>query len=312
MPKKVSLPVVSSSPCSVESVDLSEYDVIVVSTSGGKDSQAMMDHVVRMAEAANVKDRVVAVHADLGRVEWKGTKELAAEQAEAYGIPFTVVSRIGTISNGVSKCGTPLYVKGEARGDLLSQVEKRDAQLKAQGKVAPPWFSAAARYCTADFKRGPIGGYFTAVAKAWKATTGESRPCRILDCIGLRAQESPARAKKENLKVKTSTKGQHVVSWLPIQDWSEDKVWATIKESGVKSHYAYDLGMPRLSCVFCCFAPKGALMIAGKANPELLDEYIAVEKSTGFTFKNDLSLEEVKAAIAADEAADLGDWDCAA
>jgi 3'-phosphoadenosine 5'-phosphosulfate sulfotransferase (PAPS reductase)/FAD synthetase len=307
-----SLPLLSSPSAVVESVDLTEFDIIVVSTSAGKDSQAMLDHVVKMAEAAGVKDRICAVHADLGRVEWKGTKKLAADQAAAYNVPFAVVSRIGGISKGQSRTGHTLYAKGESYGDLLDQVEKRDAQLKAQGKVAPPWFSAAARYCTADFKRGPIGGYFTALAKAWKAETGETRPCRILDCIGLRAQESPARAKKENLKVRTSTKSQHVVTWLPIQDWTEDKVWEVIKASGVPYHYAYDAGMPRLSCVFCCFAPKGALMVAGKANPELLDEYIAVEEKTGFTFKNDLSLAEVKAAIAADEKANLGDWDCAA
>lgn len=307
------LPLLSSPPVAVESVDLTEFDVIVVSTSAGKDSQAMLDHVVKLAEAAGVRDRVCAVHADLGRVEWKGTKELAAEQAAAYGVPFTVVSRIGTVSNGASKSGTPLYAKGEARGDLLDQVEKRDAQLKAQGKVAPPWFSAAARYCTADFKRGPIGGYFTALAKAWKAENPKAgRPCRILDCIGLRAQESPARAKRENLTVKTSTKSQHVVTWLPIQDWTEEEVWETIHASGVRYHYAYDAGMPRLSCVFCCFAPKGALVVAGKANPELLDEYIAVEERTGFSFKSDMSLKEVKAAIEAGEKVETGDWDCAA
>lgn len=298
------LPLFSSPPVAVESVDLTEFDIIVVSTSAGKDSQAMLDHVVKLAEAAGVRDRVCAVHADLGRVEWKGTKELAAEQAAAYGVPFAVVSRMGKVSKGQSKNGNrPLYAKGESYGDLLDQVEKRDAQLKAQGKSAPPWFSSAARYCTADFKRGPIGGYFTALAKAWsKENPGAGRPCRILDCIGLRAQESPARAKKENLKVRTSTKAQHVVTWLPIQDWSEEKVWATIKASGVPHHPAYDAGMPRLSCVFCCFASKDALMIAGKHNPELLAEYVRVERETGFSFKSDLALADVEAALAAGEA----------
>lgn len=312
---KKSLPMMkSSSTVSVESVDLTKFDVIVVSTSAGKDSQAMMDHVCKLAEAQGVKDRVVSVHADLGRVEWEGTHELAAEQAAAYGIPFTIVSRIGTISNGASKTGTPLYAKGEARGDLLTQVERRAAQLKAQGKDAPAWFSSAARYCTADFKRGPIGTFFTQTAKDWRKATGESRPCRILDCIGLRAQESPARAKKENLKVRTSTKTQHVVTWLPIQDWSEERVWDTIHASGVRYHRAYDLGMPRLSCVFCCFASKDALMIAGKHNRALLAEYVRVERETGYSFKTDLALADIQAELEAGAEAPekATGWDAAA
>lgn len=73
-------------------IRLENYDWIVVSTSGGKDSQTMLRRVVALAEAAGVKDRVVAVHADMGQVEWPGVPELAAEQAAHYGVRFEVVS----------------------------------------------------------------------------------------------------------------------------------------------------------------------------------------------------------------------------
>lgn len=55
--------------------------------------------------------------------------------------------------------------------------------------------------------------------------------------------------------------------------------------------------MPRLSCVFCFFSPFDALVIAGKANPELLDRYIEVEAKIGHTFKVKESLADVKKAI---------------
>ena len=74
--------------------DLTSFDFIVVNTSAGKDSQAMMDYVCRLAREAGVLDRVLAVHADLGRVEWKGTRELAEEHAKHYGTPFHVVRRV--------------------------------------------------------------------------------------------------------------------------------------------------------------------------------------------------------------------------
>lgn len=56
---------------------LTDFDIILVNTSGGKDSQTMLRKLARLAAAAGVTDRVVVVHADLGRVEWAGTKDLA-------------------------------------------------------------------------------------------------------------------------------------------------------------------------------------------------------------------------------------------
>ena len=44
------------------SPDLTTYDQILVNSSAGKDSQAMLDVVNEQAEAAGVKDRVVVVH----------------------------------------------------------------------------------------------------------------------------------------------------------------------------------------------------------------------------------------------------------
>ena len=56
--------------------------------------------------------------------------------------------------------------------------------------------------------------------------------------------------------------------------------------------------MPRLSCCFCIFAPKDALVIAGRANPELLAEYVAVEQEIGHSFRNGFKIAEVQKAIA--------------
>jgi len=273
--------------------DLTEYDVIAVSSSGGKDSQAMLDYVHGLASDAGIADRVVVIHADLGKVEWEGTGELAEEQAKAYGCPFIVTSRIG----GICKVNGKTYSKGETYGDILDYAERRGA-----------WPSSAARWCTSEFKRGPILKVFTQLAREWRKVNPEKadcRPCRILDCMGLRAEESPARAKKTQFENRKSNSNQHVDSWLPIQHWLEHEVWATIRASGVPHHPAYDLGMPRLSCAFCIFAPKEALVLAGKHNRELLEEYVAVEDRIDHTFRQNLSLAEVLEAVKADEEVDL-------
>lgn len=274
-------------------INLTEWDVIAVSSSGGKDSQVSLHEVAMQAEAAGVLGRVVVIHSDLGRVEWEGTGELAKRQAARYGVRFMVVSRIGQVSTGRGA----IYAKGEVFGDLLDYTERRAKNLKDAGSDAPSWPSNTSRFCTSEFKRGPIQKAFTQLAKEWKTASGETRACRILDVQGLRAQESAARAKRTPITIRKDNRNQFVMTWLPIFDWTESQVWATIKSNGLESHRAYELGMPRLSCAFCIFASRDALMLAGIANPELLAEYVGVEERTGHTFKADSSLADIQAAI---------------
>ena len=140
--------------------------------------------------------------------------------------------------------------------------------------------------------------------------------CKILNVFGFRAEESPARAKRKvlTLNPKASTKERpngtrmrEVWDWLPIHNWTEDEVWTSIRESGVPFHDAYNLGMPRLSCVFCIFAPKTALMIAGAHNPELLDEYVALEEEIGHDFQHKKPIADIKKALENGEQPDTDD-----
>ena len=251
--------------------DLPTYDVIELSSSAGKDSLAMKAHVSRLLRAAGLLHRGVVVHADLGRVEWPGTPALAAEQAAHFGLRFMKVKR--------------------PQGDLLQHVE-------ASGK----WPMPTQRFCTADHKRGQIYTAFTTLAAEVRAR-GEAvgRPVRILNCVGLRAEESPGRAKRPMLiRDKRPSGARKVVDvWLPIQHWTEAEVWAACRASGARIHPAYAAGLPRASCVFCIYAPEAALQIAGLLHPELLAEYVAVEQRIGHTFKRHLPIAKVAADLAA-------------
>jgi hypothetical protein len=57
-------------------------------------------------------------------------------------------------------------------------------------------------------------------------------PVRILNCMGMRAAESPARSKLRSFKLdRVQTSGQRAVhTYLPIFDWSAEQVWADIKD----------------------------------------------------------------------------------
>lgn len=251
--------------------DLTTYDHILINTSAGKDSQAAMDLTVDLARTAGVLDRVTAVHCDLGRVEWKGTRELAEEQSRAYGVPrFEVVAR---------------------DRDLLHQIEHE------RGKFP----DMARRYCTSDQKTSQVRKLITQLARETRAAGGRAQP-RILNVLGIRAAESPKRAGMEPFEfdAPASSGARHVTRWLPIHSWSTQDVWDRIRASGVPHHPAYDLGMPRLSCVLCVFASKEALLIGIKHNPELAQEYARVERAIGHTFRQNFSIADL-----VDEAATL-------
>lgn len=263
-------------------------DVILVSSSAGKDSLALLWHVYLLAKAAGVTERILVVHCDLGRVEWGSTRELAEQQARALGLDFIAVTRNG--------------------GDLLQQVRDRHVRLVAKAAaeeekqglaagslpVAPAWFSSAARYCTSNNKRDVVAQLMAALQEEHR---GLGRPLRILNCMGQRAAESKARAKKLPLVIdkRASTQGRTVVTWMPVHHLTDAAVWRMIHASGLPYSGVYDTGMRRLSCVFCMMATFNDLVLAARQDPELAAEYVKVEQETGSTFKRGLSMADVLA-----------------
>jgi len=261
-------------------MNLERYDLIIINSSGGKDSLCSLWEVMRMVnEQDNWDGHVIVSHQDLGDMEWSGTKELVKKQADLFGLKTYVTRRRD--KNGHEET-------------LLEYVERR-------GK----WPSNKQRYCTSDFKRGPGARVVTAMTKNVKS-------CKVLYVFGFRKDESPARSKKKKFEInkRLTTKKRTVYDWLPIHDWSSKKVWKTIKENKLPYHPAYDLGMPRLSCCFCIFSPFDALVVAGKANPRLLDRYIEVEKKIDHTFRDGFSIKEVREAIELgyEEPNTISDW----
>lgn len=250
-------------------MNLHDYDLIIINSSGGKDSLAALWEVCRIAEAQGFPfNHIVVSHQDLGEAEWEGTKELVKEHADLFGLQTYYSKRRN--QHGYEET-------------LLEYVERRGM-----------WPSNEQRYCTSDFKRGPGARIVTMLTKPLGS-------CKVLYVFGFRADESPARAKREPLKLnkQLTTQKRTVHDWLPIHDWSTEKVWKVIRAHKLPYHPAYDLGMPRLSCCFCIFSPFEALVLAGRANPELLDRYIEVERKIGHSFRDGFYIESVRIAIEA-------------
>jgi len=316
--------------------DLTSFDICVASVSGGKDGQVALDVLVREARAAGVLDRVVAVHADLGPDEWEGTTDIVRAQAQHYGVPLVICSRIGQVKTDTQ--GT-LYSQGEVFDDLHGYVRRRKlAHIRGDQASKPAWYSPDVRFCTSEFKRGPIRRAIQQLIAEWRAAHPEhnGRPCRVLSVQGLRADESRRRAKRvpferdvafssgmgkgvkpkkpkrtksgKPAKPRKLAPGRDVWTWLPIHSWSARDVWGTIRDSGAPYHWAYDVGMPRLSCSLCIFAPESALILAGHYNRARLAEKVELEVETGDTFKADLALADVLDKVNAGVWPSVEDW----
>lgn len=64
----------------MQTVILHNYDLIVINSSGGKDSLCAIWEVCRIAQEQNYpKSKIVVSHQDLGAVEWPQTKALAKD-----------------------------------------------------------------------------------------------------------------------------------------------------------------------------------------------------------------------------------------
>lgn len=187
----------------------------------------------------------VVIHAHLPEVEWDGTSDHIQNTIDP-GTEFHIVQAVKT---------------------FFEMVEHR--QL---------WPSIKNRQCTSDLKRGPIEKKIKAICNSRGFTT-------VVNCMGLRAQESINRAAKPAFKQSTTNTNSKRTwfEWLPIHSWTTGEVFQFIRDNNQKPHWAYQEGMTRLSCCFCIMSSKQDLKTASRLNPELLARYSAMEKKLDHT-----------------------------
>jgi len=257
---------------------LSFYDRVVVCSSGGKDSQTALRFIMAMAgQQGYDHSKIIVSHQCLGRMEWPGTLNLVKLQAKIYGLRVEVES---------------YRDKAKQHLTLLDYVRKRRM-----------WPSSTNRCCTSEFKRGASGRVLTRLGNEVIKKPDDLTPARILNIFGFRAEESSAGAKRKpySLNTRFTTLGRQVFDYLPIHTWTEEQVWEDIHASGVPHHWAYDEGMQRLSCTYCIFAPRNALLTAAWLRPDLLQEYVDLETEIGHDFQHKKPLRDIQAAMLAGE-----------
>lgn len=231
---------------------------LVLSVSGGKDSDAMSHYLLDMRAREGWTGPVHMVHADLGRAEWHTTPEYVRDLAARKGVELHVVRRTA--------------------GDLIQRIWQRYEADPSR----PCWPSKPMRYCTSDLKRGPITSWINQ-----NYVTG-----RVVCAQGLRGEESKEREKKPTVSFRDNCNPKTIdrvtVDWLPIHTWTKQDVWDCIKTlGGGMYHPAYDLGNQRLSCACCVLASENDLLNGAVHNPDTYRELCNIEAVTGWSFRQD-------------------------
>jgi DNA sulfur modification protein DndC len=251
--------------------------LFVSNNSGGKDSQVMLATLCDIVP----RKQILSLHASLGEdgkhvqgVEWPDTMKWVRYMSEGLGVE-------------VATC--------QADKTLFEMIDRSAARLKEQGRYdeASPWPSPKFRQCTSDLKRGPLEKAIKAHIKS-NGLNGI-----VVNCMGLRAQESSKRAQAvpwQRKKAKETSRGavREWYEWLPIHHLRTEQVFSLIAKAGQKPHWAYEMGMTRLSCCFCIMANEQDLKTAARLRPELYERYVIKERELGKTMRMDgQSLEQV-------------------
>ncbi|MEO1666751.1 MAG: hypothetical protein AAFU54_19085 [Chloroflexota bacterium] len=271
-----------------------ERSVLLISVSGGKDSDAMLTSVWAWAHRHNISpDRIHIISSDLGRNEWR------------FSLPH--IQSFTKLLTGKD----PIIVRRE-KGDVLQQWEDRYAKLQAEGRThVVPFSDARNRFCTSASKRGEIN---KAIIRLFPRDT------TVIQCVGLRSEESATRRKSNPLKYHTKsptapTRNRHVYTWLPIHKFSLEDVWATLgwtldelmllqadvkqrvqpgdyetleqvcDEWGYKWGRAYALGNMRLSCSLCILSSRNDLINGVHWNVQHFRDISSLERKSGFSFQ---------------------------
>lgn len=192
------------------------------------------------------RDQLLVIHAELPEVEWEGTQ--AHIRSTIGGLPLIVTRAVKTFWDMV-----------EARGKFPSPMQ---------------------RQCTSDLKRGPIQREIRRFLKANPRFRGQ-----VVNCMGMRSGESAKRAKLTPFKRSeaNSKAGRTWFDWLPIHDFTEAEVFASIRAAGQQPHWVYAAGMTRKSCIFCIMASEQDLRTAARLAPQVYQTYAAAERRLNFT-----------------------------
>ena len=276
-------------PNTAELLPLDEYDVIIVSFSGGKDSLACaLDLLDRGVEKSRVQlwhQRIDGGEADGSFMDWPVTEAYCKAVADALGLRLLFqwkdkgfkgeMLRENETTTGVyfeTQVGEVKYCAPSKRGK--ESTRRKFPQVSADLSVR--WCSAYLKIdvCTRAINNDP-----------------DLKDKKILIVTGERREESINRSRYPEVEThRSSNKRRTVHQWRVVIDWSEERVWNTVARYKINPHPCYHLGFGRCSCMSCIFGDKDQWASIRELDPKRFAEIFDYERKFGCTIKRNGSV----------------------
>lgn len=278
-------------PDTTSILPLDEYDYIVVSFSGGKDSLACYLHLLDLGvPPGRIELWHQAVDGQPGVDErffdWPVTESYCHAVADAFGSRLLFQWKEQGFQGEMLRQDEPTkptsfeLIDGNVM-QARSGIPKEGTRLKF------PQVSAdlRVRWCSAYLK----------IDVASKVFTNDPRfdGASVVMLTGERRQESGARSRYAQADKHKSSggKGRRVDQWRAVIDWTEEEVWEIIERYRVRPHPAYYLGWSRVSCFPCIFGNPDQWASVRDVDPELFKKIRQYEDDFGVTIRRDGSLD---------------------
>lgn len=276
-----------------EILPLNEYDKIIVSFSGGKDSLACL---LTLLEKDAPKEKLELWHQSIdgmkpenGLMDWPITEDYVRKVGQAFGIPVFFQWRDGGFEQEMLRQDAPTGdVLFETVEGSVTRLLSKQNSLGTRNKFPQTSPDLSVRWCSAYLKID--------VAKRVINNDPRFDGKKVLIVTGERREESAARAKYAEAERHSSTSSKRRVDqWRAVIDFTEAQVWDIIARWKVNVHPAYRLGWGRVSCMACIFGDRNQWASVKAIAPEKFARISSYEKQFGVTINRKNSVEEMAA-----------------
>lgn len=272
---------------------LSEYDLCIVSLSGGKDSIASL---IALLDRGVDRDKIELWHqcvdGDPGHhnhlMDWPITPAYCRAVARAFGIKFRMQWKHGGFEREMLRASqrTAPTVITSLNGDQkwVGGAGGKEATRRMFPQVSA---NLRVRWCSSYLKIDVAAKQITSDASFHSGN--------YLYISGERREESAARAgyrETEPHRTNSLGKRRRVDHWRIVIDWTEQQVWDAIRRHKINPHPCYHLGWGRCSCIACIFGNDDQWASLRELAPDVFERIAAYEECFGKTIHRKLSIRQ--------------------
>lgn len=296
MPALVALPQVELTkaprPNSRDLLPLLDYDQILVSFSGGKDSLAM---VLDLLERGVPPERIQLWHqcvdgeagVDQPFFDWPCTESYVRAVAQALGIRIFFQRRLGGFLGELLKDNARTQaVRFDRQDGTIGEAGGLKGKLSTRRRFPQASSDLRVRWCSSILKIDVM---------ALAINNDPALACgKFLVSTGERREESSSRAGYAEKEPHRCDCGRRRVdAWRSVIDWSEEQVWKIIERWRIQPHPAYCIGFSRVSCMTCIFGGPDQWATVRKIAPDRFRRIAAYESEFGLTIKQGVTIEQL-------------------